>query len=473
MESMATLTTDKAGNRNIRFTDPSGLRKCLYLGRMSLKSCQRIQTHIERLASAAISGEPVTDDTGRWLADQDAVMRGKLARVGLVKARGSVTVGEFIDEYINGRHDAKASTKVNWRKVKRQLLERIDGGRPLASITKTEAKDFRQSLIAAGYADNTTRKVCSVVRQFFTDAVERGYITSNPFDQKSIPTSTGSNPERQAYVSVETAEAVLNACPDAEWRLLFALSRFAGLRCPSEHLALRWEDVNWERSRMTVRSSKTEHHEGGAMRVVPIFSRLRPYLEEAYELNGEKSEFVIARYRDTNANLRTRLLKIINRAGETPWPKLFNNLRSSCETDLVRCHPIRAVCSWIGHSLKVAHQHYLQTVDADFDRAAGLLPQSMPVDDCQPVSRAASQNERYGKTLEPSVLPSRTVTEAGLEPSSATVLSDNDLRHSSISQLPESMPLWVKMPPEVWARLSESAREEITGISPPCDNVTT
>ena len=45
--------------------------------------------------------------------------------------------------------------------------------------------------------------------------------------------------------------------------LIFALSRFAGLRCPSEHLALRWSDINWERSRMIVQSPKTEHHEGG------------------------------------------------------------------------------------------------------------------------------------------------------------------------------------------------------------------
>ena len=30
----------------------------------------------------------------------------------------------------------------------------------------------------------------------------------------------------------ELAEKVLAACPDAEWRLIFALSRYAGLRCP-------------------------------------------------------------------------------------------------------------------------------------------------------------------------------------------------------------------------------------------------
>jgi hypothetical protein len=67
----------------------------------------------------------------------------------------------------------------------------------------------------------------------------------------------GANPERLCFVSREESQKVLDACPDAEWRLLFALSRYGGLRCPSEHLALRWGDVDWERSRFTVRSPKT------------------------------------------------------------------------------------------------------------------------------------------------------------------------------------------------------------------------
>ena len=31
---------------------------------------------------------------------------------------------------------------------------------------------------------------------------------------------------------------VIEACPDGQWRLLFTLARYGGLRCPSEILAL-------------------------------------------------------------------------------------------------------------------------------------------------------------------------------------------------------------------------------------------
>lgn len=133
---------------------------------------------------------------------------------------------------------------------------------------------------------------------------------------------------------------------------------------------------------MVVRSCKTEHHEGGSQRVVLIFPELRPYLEAAFELASPGVDQVISRYRSP-AYLRKQLGQIINLAGEKRWPKLFHNLRASCETDLARIHPLKAVCDWIGNSVTVAQRHYLQATEADFERASGgNLHQSVPATDC-------------------------------------------------------------------------------------------
>src|SRR5947207_1737365 len=70
-----------------------------------------------------------------------------------------------------------------------------------------------------------------------------------------------------------------------------------------------------------------------------------------------------------NTNLRTQFLKIIRRAGLQPWPRLFHNLRASRETDLMKSFPIHVVCAWIGNTPEIALGHYLQTLDADFERA--------------------------------------------------------------------------------------------------------
>lgn len=78
------------------------------------------------------------------------------------------------------------------------------------------------------------------------------------------------------------------------------------------------------------------------------------------------SEFVITRYRDTNANLRTQLMRIIRRAQLKPWPRLFQNLRSSRETELAERWPLHVVCAWIGNSQLVAAKHYLQVTEDHF-----------------------------------------------------------------------------------------------------------
>ena len=88
--------------------------------------------------------------------------------------------------------------------------------------------------------------------------------------------------------------------------------------------------------------------------------------------------FVINRYRGTNTNLRTQLNRIIRRAGLEPWPKLFQNLRSTRETELAEEYPIHVVCEWIGNSKAIASKHYLQVTDDHFRRATQKPTQTGP-----------------------------------------------------------------------------------------------
>jgi integrase len=185
------------------------------------------------------------------------------------------------------------------------------------------------------------------------------------------------NKEREFFVDRPMSQKVLDACPDCEWRLLFALSRYGGLRCPSEHLALTWDDVDWEHDRMTVHSPKTKRYEGKESRVIPIFPELRPYLEAEFNEKESQlgrppspSDHVITRYRRKNSNLRTQLERIIKRAGLATWPKLFQNLRASRATELAADYPAHVAAAWLGHSTIVANKHYWQVTDADYKRAA-------------------------------------------------------------------------------------------------------
>ena len=243
-------------------------------------------------------------------------------------------------------------------------MEFFGAGKDLQAFTPADADNFLLFL-REKYADGTTGRTVKRAKQFFRSALRGKLIAENPFEDVRPPSQV--NDARKFFVPMEAANKVLDACPDAEWRLLFALSRFGGLRCPSEHLALSWLDVDWERNRFRVDSPKT------GVRWVPIFPELKLYFEEAFELAAEGAVHV-TRYRDVNSNLRTQLLRIIRRAGVAPWPKLFHNLRVTRETELAASHPIHVVCTWIGHDAAIAQKHYLQVTDQDFERAANIAP---------------------------------------------------------------------------------------------------
>jgi hypothetical protein len=113
---------------------------------------------------------------------------------------------------------------------------------------------------------------------------------------------------------------------------------------------------------------------------------LRPILDEAFEIFGDKSEYVVAapQYRAAantamgwkNANLRSEMTRLLRRAGVPSWPRLFHTMklqegRASSQTELQLEFPLHVVCSWLGNSPRIAQQSYLLVTEDDFARAAG------------------------------------------------------------------------------------------------------
>ncbi len=325
---------------------------------------------------------PIDAEVSTWVAKLPDEMHSKLAAHGLVKSRQPAgpavvtTLGSFINDYLAGRSDIKPNTRIGLGQARRNLVAYFGESKPLADINEGDAEEYWRHLIAAkagggvGLALNTARRLCGRARQFFRFAVRKRIIPSNPF-AKLKGLSVRPNEARQHFIPDDVARKVLEACPDAEWKLLFALSCWGGLRCPSEHLALKWGDVDFEAGRIRVPSPKTEHIEGRSERFIPIFPELHGPLQGVFDQAPEGSIYVINRYRSPNSNLRTHLKRILRRAGITPWPKLFHNLRSSRQTELAEKFPAHVVCKWLGNTEAVAKAHYLQVTDEHFRLAIG------------------------------------------------------------------------------------------------------
>ena len=391
---MASISRESNGRRTVQFVGGDGKRRSIRLGRMSQREAEGIKWRVEALVSASLTGCPLPDEISRWAADLDGPIAERLEAVGLIPKRQRATLQSFLDSYVKSRGDWKGSTATVYGHTRRCLIEYFGADRPLREITADGAAQWRAWLVSdQKLADNTVRRRSGIAKQFFQQAVRQKLIPESPF--VDLVAAVRRNEKRYYFITRAEAEKVLDASPDAQWRLLFALSRFGGLRCPSEHLGLRWGDIDWERGRITVHSPKTEHHKGGATRQIPIFPELRPWLEEVWEQAEPGTEYVITRYRDANSNLRTQLERIIRKAGLNPWPKLFQNLRSTRETELAETYPIQVVCEWIGNTAAVAAKHYLQVTDEHYRQALEATKGAVhnPVQQPQETGRKARQQE--------------------------------------------------------------------------------
>lgn len=373
---MASLSKEKNGNYTVQVVCADGKRRSVRLGKVNKKLASEVKLKIETLNAVVSNKLPMDGETAKWVGTISDDFAAKLAAVGLIPPRASSRLGEFLASYIDRRKaESKPGTIVTLRRVAHDLNSFFGAEIDLRAVTESSADAFRTYYVNHLAAATASRRLKNT-RMLFKHAVRMKLIPLNPFAEVSAKSV---NPaERKHYVLPEDAKRIIEAC-NPTWRIIVALCRFAGLRCPSEVLSLKWEHVNWATNRMTVPSCKTEHLEGKAYRVVPIFKELRPYLEEAFELAEEGAEFVVpGKHREAanaengwiNCNLRTQFMKIIRRAGLKPWPRLFHNLRASCETDLMKNFPIHAVCGWIGNTPSIALKHYLQVLDSDFERAA-------------------------------------------------------------------------------------------------------
>ncbi len=366
---MASVSTDSNGNRTLQFVAKDRKRRSVRLGKMPLAFAREIKRKVEALNYAVISGQSVDGETARWIAERDQALLAKLAKVGLIARPedvGDLSLNDFIDAYLAERVDLKPSTVEQLRQVQNNLRKFIGEKMTLREFTPGHADAFKASL-ASKLADNSVRRNLGRCRQFFEAALRKRLIDKNPFGHLKGITVKG-NAERFQFVTHEEIQRVIEAAPDAQWRLIIALARYGGLRTPSETLALKWSDIDWERQRIRVPSPKTAHV-GKSFREIPLFPELEPYLRDAFELAAEGTECVITRYSDATQNLRTTMLKIIRRAGLEPWQRVFHNLRASRQTELAKTFPLHVVVAWLGNTEAVAGEHYLHTTADDFERA--------------------------------------------------------------------------------------------------------
>ncbi|MBQ2850543.1 MAG: tyrosine-type recombinase/integrase [Thermoguttaceae bacterium] len=366
---MATLAKRKNKKGTVRYEIQyytEGGRRSISLGSAyNEKQAKRIATYVEALISCVETGTRPDASLAAWLENLDDDLRERLAKADLLLITERMTHGAVWRRfYESPRFQRMApNTTRNYRGVATRFFEFFDEKQPVDEATKVDAEEWRRAIIDAGYAEATAAGAVKCVRSVYNWAVDSNLIESHPFD--AVYRGSFKNKKREFFVSREWYVKLLENCPDQDWRTILALCRIGGLRCPSEVLEARWDDVNWEKERFAVRDRKRK-----TTRVIPLFPELREELDKQFFANqGGDCPYIVAHHRFDSNNLRTGLSRIIFHAGLPQWERIFHNLRGSRSCELFSEQPAHVASAWMGQSEKVANAHYLHPTDEDFRRA--------------------------------------------------------------------------------------------------------
>ena len=433
---MASMGNEGPKKWRIQFMDihQPRQRRTIRVSGLTKRQAEDVFRHIENIISARLQRTKLEDADAAWLGRLTDKFHAKLVRVGLEEPRDVeeieaepeveiMTLGKFLDDHHETGKTSKGDkaaelTLRKWLCPMRYLKEVFGADRPINSITHEDAHQFSRWLDARRIkktkeqpkgqpmAENAKRKHMDNCKVFFNAAKRRGLIQFNPFEHQV--SSTRPNRIRDFFVTREMANAAIEAAPDAQWRLLIALWRFAGLR-KMEVMGLTWDDILWDQNKVRVHATKTARYEGREIRYVRL-SPIRKYVEAVYEQALEGEPRVITRFSGSNSNLDKPLKAILHHAGLVPWPKLFQNMRASCETEwLSEGRNAHVVAHMMGHSVKVQLDHYAQVTDSDFDdEETPVLANNENRSLCASDDVGSDENSRELSERQVSGLPAKT-----------------------------------------------------------------
>lgn len=251
-----------------------------------------------------------------------------------------VTVAEYSERWLADRGPAlRPRTIAVYRRIFEREIIPVFGCVPLAALTRSHIKEYASKRAAAGASANTVRNVLAPLRAMLSTAVEDELVRENV----ALRLPRVGRPQRQIESPTRAqVEAVLAVSPPtARGPLLVAAT--SGLR-RGEVFGLRWDDIDFERRLIRVRSSNQDGEivrpkTAAGERLVPMFGSLRQVLLEERARSPFKTpdDFVFpsecGEPRSPNSWLKWEFYPALKRAKVKPFR--FHDLRHFAVSQLI------------------------------------------------------------------------------------------------------------------------------------------
>ena len=160
------------------------------------------------------------------------------------------TVGSFLERWLETYAATRTSprTQMAYRSVIRSYISPTLGAVPLASLRQQHVQDTYATLLSRGLSAQTVLHTHRVLHKALSSAVKEGIVARNVCDAVEAP-----RPPKREMSTLDGKGVLrfLEVSNDSPYRDVFLVALYTGLR-RSEVLALKWDNVDLENSRLFV-----------------------------------------------------------------------------------------------------------------------------------------------------------------------------------------------------------------------------
>jgi len=146
------------------------------------------------------------------------------------------------------RANVKPSSYDSYRSVVNSHLVKAFGDHALSAIARPSLRQFTADLLETGRSPKTARNVLTILHKILEDALEDGYLRSNPAHKFRKPKVSI---ERVDFLTPEEVHQFLNHVSPAMYPL-FLTAVMTGMR-PGDILGLQRGDIDWHGGQIHVR----------------------------------------------------------------------------------------------------------------------------------------------------------------------------------------------------------------------------
>jgi integrase len=180
--------------------------------------------------------------------------------MGIVVEPETAGLGRYLDKWLetSAKPRLRAKTLEDYRQLLARYVRPELGGRPLAKIRPLEIQALYQGMQDRGLSARTVRYTHAVLHSALSQAVKWRMLAQNPAENVDLPRQQRTE---MRVLTPDQTRLFLDAAKLDRLGTMFAVAVTTGLR-PSEYLALKWSDIDFATTTLSV-SRTLEWMKGG------------------------------------------------------------------------------------------------------------------------------------------------------------------------------------------------------------------